>query len=437
MRSRRWAVRARLRPTPTSWPAGGVLCINCGLGVPDSTYQKNAPYMWGPLQTPEQFLLNVGDYVINRLLHRKADPCRRPGVPITQADVRDRPLRAGPAGVQRRREAGRGSREEARVRAQGASHLPAHPRQAGRAGPHDHRQAQGEEGHHRDLPRRPDHADRPHQDGHRAELLPGVDHHRHRAHRHHDPRSSLRPEAVGHAFGVSSLAVPTGQENAEGWRLHQWYFGTDPVATKTAPLIYATIQQFMLGVHMAGPEPHPRDVPRRHVQVPGERRRADRGAGELRQPRVLHAPQIGFPATRLPRGRRHGRDLVGPQDARAQTSRVWTGTGVVRYANGGRRYLPGQMPNTPDDAFKIERLGRSSTTGPCRRVIVHPTIPHPRGGAHPAQTGYAGPGFRDAGPYHRPMADVTILHNPNCSTSRHAMDAGERGAGSRSTSCST
>ena len=49
-----------------------ILCINCGLGVPDSVYQKNAPYMWGPFQTPEQFLLNLGDYVVNRLLHRKA-----------------------------------------------------------------------------------------------------------------------------------------------------------------------------------------------------------------------------------------------------------------------------------------------------------------------------------------------------------------------------
>ena len=50
----------------------GVLCLGCGLGVPDSTYQENAPYMWGPLQTPEQFLLNVGDYIIQRLLDRKA-----------------------------------------------------------------------------------------------------------------------------------------------------------------------------------------------------------------------------------------------------------------------------------------------------------------------------------------------------------------------------
>ena len=34
----------------------GVLCLSCGLGVPDATFQDNAPYMWGLLQTPEQWL---------------------------------------------------------------------------------------------------------------------------------------------------------------------------------------------------------------------------------------------------------------------------------------------------------------------------------------------------------------------------------------------
>ncbi|HEY4378341.1 MAG TPA: hypothetical protein VGM93_14340, partial [Acidimicrobiales bacterium] len=45
----------------------GVLCIGCGLGVPDKTYQDDAPYLWGSLQTPEQFLANLGTYLVYRL----------------------------------------------------------------------------------------------------------------------------------------------------------------------------------------------------------------------------------------------------------------------------------------------------------------------------------------------------------------------------------
>ncbi|HMJ78052.1 MAG TPA: hypothetical protein VK507_18880 [Iamia sp.] len=51
----------------------GILCIGCGLSVPDSVYQDNAPYMWGNLPTPEQFLVNFGDYIVKRLFRRTAE----------------------------------------------------------------------------------------------------------------------------------------------------------------------------------------------------------------------------------------------------------------------------------------------------------------------------------------------------------------------------
>ena len=51
----------------------GVLCIGCGLSVPDSVFRENAPYMWGNLQTPEQYLVNLGDYLIERLMGRPAE----------------------------------------------------------------------------------------------------------------------------------------------------------------------------------------------------------------------------------------------------------------------------------------------------------------------------------------------------------------------------
>ena len=50
----------------------GVICIGCGLALPDSAVQDNAPYLWGSSMTPEQFLPILGDYTIGRLLNRKA-----------------------------------------------------------------------------------------------------------------------------------------------------------------------------------------------------------------------------------------------------------------------------------------------------------------------------------------------------------------------------
>ncbi|HWJ97637.1 MAG TPA: hypothetical protein VNQ33_05715, partial [Acidimicrobiales bacterium] len=50
----------------------GVICVGCGLSLPDSAFQQNAPYLWGNLQTPEQYLLNLGDFIIERLQGQKA-----------------------------------------------------------------------------------------------------------------------------------------------------------------------------------------------------------------------------------------------------------------------------------------------------------------------------------------------------------------------------
>jgi hypothetical protein len=50
--------------------------------------------------------------------------------------------------------------------------------------------------------------------------------------------------------------------------------------------------------------------------------------------------------------------IAGPDEQGAQ------GTGKYRYANGGRRYLPGQMPETEADAFKVEGSVTSFETRP-------------------------------------------------------------------------
>src|SRR5690606_3224449 len=58
----------------------GVLCLGCGLAVPDATFQRHAPYLWGTNQSPEQFMLVVGDYIIERLFRRPAEHAGDPAM---------------------------------------------------------------------------------------------------------------------------------------------------------------------------------------------------------------------------------------------------------------------------------------------------------------------------------------------------------------------
>ena len=50
-----------------------IICIACGLALPDSFTQEHAPYIWGIRPSPEQFLTNFTGYVVNSLLGKKAE----------------------------------------------------------------------------------------------------------------------------------------------------------------------------------------------------------------------------------------------------------------------------------------------------------------------------------------------------------------------------
>src|SRR5699024_2393999 len=55
------------------------------------------------------------------------------------------------------------------------------------------------------------------------------------------------------AFGISPLPVPADPEVGEGWRLHEWFYGEPPVGEKSVALSFDSIRMFMFGVHLAGP----------------------------------------------------------------------------------------------------------------------------------------------------------------------------------------
>ena len=152
-----------------------------------------------------------------------------------------------------------------------------------------HRQAQGGQGHHRDLPRRPDHARStsprrpPTQDYFPEWIITGTV--------LTDTTAFGRlydQEQWAHAFGLSNLParVPRGPER-----------GLAPVPSGTTasrrrprrPRASSTrrIRILMLGHPHGRAEPHPRDLPRRHVRLPAERRRPHHPADLLRRPRPV------------------------------------------------------------------------------------------------------------------------------------------------------
>lgn len=327
----------------------GVLCIQCGLVAPDTTYQANAPYMWGTSATPEQFLVNVGDYVAGRLLGRKAvhssDPAMRERDRVfgTIHLELDPPVFTEVEGV-----------VEERGRARGY-------------------EAAAEETYLLDVARAPERATgiiaRMKNAGVTTIVFLG------------DPTMPIYltqaatqqgyfPEWIvtgtgftdstavarlydqrqwSSAFGLSTLPVRTPRQIGDAWTLHEWWTGEPPPAATTAPITLANLALFFSGVHMAGPD----------LNVETFR------AGMFRLP-----PRGGTPATPHVSFGDHGYftdadgatrlDYLGVDD----TTEIWwdadepatdeggrAGTGVWRYVDGGRRYLPGTMPDTDPRVF--------------------------------------------------------------------------------------
>ncbi len=324
----------------------GVLCLGCGLSVPDSTFQENAPYMWGNLQTPEQYLLNVGDYVVGRLFGRKAefagdpelrDQERRFGVvhfeqdpPVfgaTEKVVEERGKAVGyeseisltyqlviselgekaRALVARLKEA-----DVTTVIFLGDPIMPIYLTEAATA-----------------------------QDYYPEWMITGT---------------VLTDTTVfgrlydqkqwAHAFGVSSLPARQPREQGEAWRLHQWYYGEPPAAAKTSAVLMEPIRLLMLGIHMAGPNLTPETFRDGLFAYPPS-------GG------TVTAPQISFGD--------HGYFENPDYTAVDDMTEIWwdaeatglddqnnEGPGMMRYVDGGQRYLPTEMPEGPPGAFTEE-----------------------------------------------------------------------------------
>ncbi|HEU5152352.1 MAG TPA: ABC transporter substrate-binding protein [Iamia sp.] len=320
----------------------GILCIGCGLGVPDSRYQANAPYMWGTQPTPEQFLVNFGDYLVKRLFRRPAE--------FAGEALRDRERVFGVVNFEQDPPVFGDVAREILARGQQRGYEPA-----------------VRETYILDIPRLPERAAaivaKLKAAGVTTVVFLG------------DPLMPIYltqaataedyyPEwviagtvltdttALGrlydgtqwtHAFGVSNQAGRKPIEQQEQWRLHEWWFGREPEAKLTSAVIWGNVQLLMLGIHMAGPNLTPETFQGGLFSYPPS------GGGPT-------TPQISFGNHGLFEAPDYitvddvaeiwwDAEAIGPDEQnRTEEPGMW------RYANGGIRIPPGRMPSGPPPA---------------------------------------------------------------------------------------
>lgn len=149
-----------------------------------------------------------------------------------------------------------------------------------------------------------------------------------------------------HALGVSSLPARIPQEEGESWRLHEWYYGEPPLAAKTAAVLFEPIRILMLGIHMAGPNLTPESFRDGLFAYPAS-------GGSPTSPQISFGDNGVFAQTDYT-AVDDMQVIWWDVDAEGPDEQGNEGVGMMRYADGGQRYLPGEMPGTPANVFEEE-----------------------------------------------------------------------------------
>ncbi len=162
-----------------------------------------------------------------------------------------------------------------------------------------------------------------------------------------------------HAFGVSSLGVPVPLAAGDADRLYHWWYGPKATpASLAAPAIIPPIQQFFLGVQLAGPDLTP------DTFATGLFRAPPTGGGPT-SPLAAYGYQGAAPRP----------SYSSPADytflwydatAKGPDEEGVNGTGLMRYVNGGARFKSGTVPSGPVPMFTVAGSVTSYTTPPDR-----------------------------------------------------------------------
>ncbi|MEQ1785622.1 MAG: hypothetical protein ABL966_01115 [Acidimicrobiales bacterium] len=152
-------------------------------------------------------------------------------------------------------------------------------------------------------------------------------------------------EQWAHAIGISLPSARAATSLSDAFFVYDWYYG-EPAPVNTVNVVLPAPAQLLLGIHLAGPELSP----------------ATFEQGLFRYPPVEGGGKTFSHVS-------WGEDLWGRVDYNSSddASVIWwdpaatgedeagnEGTGMLRYVDGGTRYLPGEWPTEPIAFFENE-----------------------------------------------------------------------------------
>lgn len=326
-----------------------VLCIACGAAVPDSAFQKNAPYMWGTFPTPEQFVTSVFNFGTANLWNK---PARFAGDPA----MRDKDRVFGVVYYEQNPPVFNGVREQTlkHFESQGyhAKTILTYLLSMNTL----NQQAQTIVGKLKadgvtsvvflGDPLMPMYLTQQatKQDYHPEWIITGT------VFTDTTAAARLYDQAQwAHAFGTSSMPARSTPDLADPWRVYKWFFGTDPIAKKSEQFLGPMAQELFIGLHMAGPRLTPETFAGGMFRYPPS-------GGDPADPQISFGFHDQFPTA----------DYVGPDDftivwwdakVKGPDEQGKEGTGMWAYVDGGARYKLGDEPPKVGDSVLFDPKG--------------------------------------------------------------------------------
>jgi len=148
-----------------------------------------------------------------------------------------------------------------------------------------------------------------------------------------------------HAFGISALAVPLDPETTPGYSLYQWFHGSPPPADQTAPILFPSPSLLFSLLQSAGPDLTPETMEAALYSYQPTAR-------AISQPSLSWGDHGLWPDAEVETDWSGVDDMTawwwdaeatGPDEIQRE------GRGMMRWVDGGTRFLPGEWTET--DAF--------------------------------------------------------------------------------------
>ncbi len=148
-----------------------------------------------------------------------------------------------------------------------------------------------------------------------------------------------------HAFGISYLPARLPEELSEALRLYRWQYNREPSARNLYALILAPMSNLYNGIHLAGPVLTPETFRAGMYGQPIQ------GRGGITTVARSFGDKGIWPWKEDPVAFDDVTEIWWDRNAQGEDERGRDGTGLYRYVDGGRRFLPGEHPKTDPKAF--------------------------------------------------------------------------------------